>query len=245
MAPTPLTAESAHEFKSKMLGLKPHDFATKSSLKLFNDATTGLGPWMDPIPPSISKDYQHATRVPTLAFRNSAANFRKWQISHQSVRIRVWPYPSACMNLWYQKRKALDLRDGSRRDTSSNTFNFRFGQMGITLLDLYAIIGLPVSNKPYQEIDFEEEAVAFEADLNRHNFFCTSTQMITDAWVRAATLLFNGHKNLQITDFSDNQVLGMVFARAKAYDSLDYSDCFQHLYILDVSALDASELMLN
>ncbi|KAL6196822.1 hypothetical protein ACLB2K_032435 [Fragaria x ananassa] len=56
-------------------------------------------------------------------------------------------------------------------DTSSNTFNFKFGQIGITLLDLYAIIGLPIFDKPYQENDFEEEEVAFEADPNHHNFY--------------------------------------------------------------------------
>ncbi|KAL6214828.1 hypothetical protein ACLB2K_014260 [Fragaria x ananassa] len=43
--------------------------------------------------------------------------------------------------------------------------------MGITLLDLYAITGLPLSYKTYQESDFEGEEVAFEADPNRRNFF--------------------------------------------------------------------------
>ncbi|KAL6181777.1 hypothetical protein ACLB2K_048426 [Fragaria x ananassa] len=121
---------------------------------------------------------------------------------------------------------------------------------------------------------------------------CTSTQKITDAWVHAATLLFNGHRlglaqmtlamlyraiydmslhsfnygtisgplwildlwlqiyfvqfrHPQITDFPNNQVLGMTFARVKAHGPLDYSDCFQHLYTLDASILDASDLMLN
>ncbi|KAL6129040.1 hypothetical protein ACLB2K_072393 [Fragaria x ananassa] len=216
MASINLTAENAHEFKAKMLSLKPHDFATKSSLKLFTDATAGLGSWMDLVPPSIREDYQHATRIPIMAFRNSAANFQKWKISHQSVRMRVWPYPFARMLLWYQNRRALDLErwqqagiadaidlsfqpqsTGANKalmmaaacfwDTSSNTFNFKFWQMGITLLDLHP----------------------------------------------------------EITDFPDNQVLGMAFAGVKAHDPLDYSDCFQHLYTLDASALDASELMLN
>ncbi|KAL6222116.1 hypothetical protein ACLB2K_005508 [Fragaria x ananassa] len=188
--------------------------------------------------------------------------------------------------------RALMMATTCFRDTSSNTFNFRFDQMGITLLDLYVITDLPVSNKPYQEINFEEEVVAFEADPNRHNFcksyeswvdhyiaesgeasgiaflelwltkfiVYTSTQKITDAWVHATTLLFNGHKlglaqmtlailyralNPQITDFPDNQVLGIPFTGAKAYDPLSYSDCFQHLYTLDASALDSNELMLN
>ncbi|KAL6188711.1 hypothetical protein ACLB2K_040102 [Fragaria x ananassa] len=159
------------------------------------------------------------------------------------------------MFLWYQNRKALDLErwqqvgivdtinlsfqlqsTGANMapimaaacfwDTSSNTFNFKFGQMGITLLDLYAITDIPVFDRPYQEIDFEREAVAFKADPNHRNFcksyefwvdhyvsqsgeasgiaflelwltkfiVCTSTQKITDAWVRAATLLFNDHR---------------------------------------------------
>jgi len=42
--------------------------------------------------------------------------------------------------------------------------------MGITLLDLYAIKGLPVSEKPCQESDFEGEEVTFEADPNSLNF---------------------------------------------------------------------------
>ncbi|KAL6185855.1 hypothetical protein ACLB2K_041978 [Fragaria x ananassa] len=54
---------------------------------------------------------------------------------------------------------------------SCNTFNFKFGQMSISLLDLYAITSLPVSDRPYQEIDFEGEAMAFEADPNRRNFY--------------------------------------------------------------------------
>lgn len=54
--------------------------------------------------------------------------------------------------------------------------------MGITLLDLYAITGLPVSDKPYQEIDFKGEAVAFEADPNRRNF-CKSYELWADHYV--------------------------------------------------------------
>ncbi|KAL6190244.1 hypothetical protein ACLB2K_036642 [Fragaria x ananassa] len=62
-------------------------------------------------------------------------------------------------------------------DTSSNTFNFKFGQMGITLLDVYAITGLPVSDRPYQESDFEGEEVAFEADPNRRNFYASDLML--------------------------------------------------------------------
>ncbi|KAL6192129.1 hypothetical protein ACLB2K_038516 [Fragaria x ananassa] len=80
--------------------------------------------------------------------------------------------------------------------------------MGITLLDLYAITGLPISDKPYQESDFEGEEVAFEADPSHRNFY-----------------------------FPDNQVLGMTFVGVKSHDPLDYSDCFQHLYTLDASKL--------
>jgi len=68
MAPVHLIAESVQEFRAKMLGLKPHDSATKFSLKLFTYATVGLGPWMDLVPHLICEDYQHATRIPTLAF---------------------------------------------------------------------------------------------------------------------------------------------------------------------------------
>lgn len=71
---------------------------------------------MDSVPPSIREVYQHATRIPTLVFRNSAANFRKWKISHQSVRIGVWPYPSARMHLWYQNRRAMDLERWQQAD---------------------------------------------------------------------------------------------------------------------------------
>ncbi|KAL6219612.1 hypothetical protein ACLB2K_007371 [Fragaria x ananassa] len=177
-------------------------------------------------------------------------NFRKWQISHQAMRIGVWPYPSVRMLLWYQNRIALDLErwkqvgiadtidlsfqlqsTGANRapmmattcfwDTSNNTFNFKFGKMGITLLDLYAIIGLPISDRPYQESDFEGEEVAFVVDPNRHNFCIPKSHL------------------------PDNQVLGMAFARIKTHDPLDYSDCFQHLYTMDPFVPDASELMLN
>ncbi|KAL6179187.1 hypothetical protein ACLB2K_050703 [Fragaria x ananassa] len=57
-------------------------------------------------------------------------------------------------------------------DTSCNIFNFRFRQMGTALLDLYAIAGFPISDKPYQESDYQEEVVAFEADPdpNPQNF---------------------------------------------------------------------------
>ncbi|KAL6135110.1 hypothetical protein ACLB2K_067338 [Fragaria x ananassa] len=75
--------------------------------------------------------------------------------------------------LMVPKAQSLGFREMAAAyfwDTSNNTFNFIFGQMGITLLDLYVITGLPVFNKPYQEIDFEEEAVAFEANPNRLNF---------------------------------------------------------------------------
>ncbi|KAL6189384.1 hypothetical protein ACLB2K_040773 [Fragaria x ananassa] len=188
------------------------------------------------------------------------------------------------MLLWYQNRRALDLErwkqagiavvlelsfqlqsTGANRapmmaaacfwDTSSSTFNIKFGQMGITCWT-----------------------------------FCTSTQKITDVWVRTATLLFNGYRlglaqmtlamlyralydmslhsfnystisgplwildlwlqiyfvqfrHPQITDFPDNQVPGMAFAGVEAHDPLDYSDCFQHLYTMDASILDASDLM--
>ncbi|KAL6211708.1 hypothetical protein ACLB2K_016931 [Fragaria x ananassa] len=83
------------------------------------------------------------------------------------------------MLLWYQNHRALDLErwqqagivdaidlsfqlqsTGTNKapmmaaacfwDTSSNAFNFKFGQMGITLLDLYAIIGLLVFDRPYE-----------------------------------------------------------------------------------------------
>jgi hypothetical protein len=84
-----------------------------------------------------------------------------------------WPTPSKEELAWYQSRKALDferwravgiadsidlcfsLKSGGRNraplvaaicfwDTSSNTFNFRFRQMGITLLDVLTITGLPI-----------------------------------------------------------------------------------------------------
>lgn len=40
-------------------------------------------------------------------------------------------------------------------DTSSNTFNFKFGQMGITLLDILSITGLPIHPSAYAYGDFD------------------------------------------------------------------------------------------
>jgi hypothetical protein len=94
-----------------------------------------------------------------------------------------WPTPSKEELAWYQSRKALDFESwravgiadsielcfslksggGNRAplvaatcfwDTSSNTFNFRFGQMGITLLDILTITSLPIHPFAYCFGDF-------------------------------------------------------------------------------------------
>ncbi|KAL6125926.1 hypothetical protein ACLB2K_073977 [Fragaria x ananassa] len=218
-----------------MLSVKPYDSATKSSLKLFTDAITGLGPWMDPVPPSIREDYQHATQIPTLAFRNSTANIQRWQqtgiadaidLSFQLQSIGVNKAPMMAATCFW--------------DTSSNTFNFGFGQMGIMLLDLCAITGLPVSNKLILKkkqwpLKLTPIAVIF---IMAH----------LDTRPLAADLLYSVQESPSHRFFILLKILwllGMAFAGAKAYDLLAYSDCFQHLYTLDASALDASELMLN
>ncbi|KAL6225940.1 hypothetical protein ACLB2K_004788 [Fragaria x ananassa] len=112
-------------------------------------------------------------------------------------------------------------------DTSSNTFNFKFGEMGVTLLDLYVIAGFTTSDKPYQESDYQE-VVAFEADLDRRNFYLLRL-------VQASP----DHR------FSRQPSTGNGVRCVKAFDPLDYSDCFQHLYTLDSSILDASDLIIN
>ncbi|KAL6125102.1 hypothetical protein ACLB2K_077610 [Fragaria x ananassa] len=55
-------------------------------------------------------------------------------------------------------------------DTASNTFNFRFGQKGITLLDLYDITRFPITENPCQEKDYQDEVVAFEVDPHRKEY---------------------------------------------------------------------------
>ena len=89
-----------------------------------------------------------------------------------------WPNPSEGELSWYAAKKVTDLdrwrsvgiaetlelcfslkNGGGNRapsvaalcfwDTSSNTFNFKFGQMGITLLDILTITGLPIHPAAY------------------------------------------------------------------------------------------------
>lgn len=144
-----------------------------SHIKVNDDHTASLGPWPDSMPETDIKNYRQEVRRPILAFLEGAAMFTKWQRHHQAVRMGSWPKPSEEELSWYQARKAMDLARwqeiwigetielcfslengvGNRTplvavacfwDTSSNTFNFRFGQMGITLLDILTITGLLV-----------------------------------------------------------------------------------------------------
>ncbi|XP_004290989.1 PREDICTED: uncharacterized protein LOC101293838 isoform 2 [Fragaria vesca subsp. vesca] len=52
-------------------------------------------------------------------------------------------------------------------DTSCNTFDFSFGQMSITLLELYAITGLPIAEKQYAHTMEPTVPIEFAFDLPR------------------------------------------------------------------------------
>lgn len=156
-----------------MYSLKARKSAHRSHIDMNTNMTASLGLWPDSLPESYIKHYRQEVRRPTLSSRESAALFTKWQKYHQAVQMGSWPTPSDEEIAWYQSRKTTDLNrwrevgitetvelcfslknDGGNRapfvvavcfwDTSINTFNFSFGQIGITLLDILTITGLPI-----------------------------------------------------------------------------------------------------
>ncbi|KAK9919784.1 hypothetical protein M0R45_028362 [Rubus argutus] len=174
---------AAQELRLAMYSLKARKSARRSHLKFELDSRASLGPWPISLPEEYLENYRHESRCPTLASRESPAIFTKWQKNHQVVRMGQWPTPSKEELAWYQSRRATDLTrweavgiadtidlcfsmksgGGNRAplvtaicfwDTASNTFNFRFGQMGITLLDILTITGLPIQPFAYCSGDF-------------------------------------------------------------------------------------------
>jgi hypothetical protein len=174
-----------------MYSLKAKKNARRSHISVHTNETASLGPWPETMPDSFYQNYNHESRCPIMAFRECAATFIKWQKNHQAVRMGTWPTPSKEELAWYQSRKALDLErwqtvgiadsielcfslksgGGNRAplaaavcfwDTASNTFNFRFGQMGITLLDILTITGLPIHPFAYCSGDFDSTRESLE-----------------------------------------------------------------------------------
>lgn len=163
----------AKNFKMNMVNLKPHLKAYGYYMKINSNKTVVLGPWVKWISEKELHTFQHhPTQTPIVVFREKEANFLDWQANDTAVRIGIWPTPQPLEHQWYLNRRDLDLQrwkeveiadtidmcfalnqgGGNQApmmaalcfwDTSSNTFNFIFRQMGITMLDLYAITSLP------------------------------------------------------------------------------------------------------
>ena len=126
-----------------------------------------------------------------------------------------WPKPSDGELNWYVARKEKDLdrwrsvgiaetlelcfslgNGGGNRaplvaalcfwDTSSNTFNFKFGQMGITLLDILTITGLPIHPAAYcfGGLDHTADTLEFKPSKVRAPFNKSYT-----AWTNRFSLL--------------------------------------------------------
>lgn len=202
MASNPLTEMRAQEFRRNMSSLKAKRFAHRSHLQLNEDRTASLGPWIQTITETQLQNYHNEVRQPILAFRRDAASFDKWQKHHQAVQMGIWPNPSEEEVAWYETRKiidserwqrvgiaetlelcfSLDNGGGNRApiiaatcfwNTSSNTFDFKFGQMGITLLDVLTIIGLPIDPEPYSHGDYDRASELLQflpsPDRSPHN----------------------------------------------------------------------------
>lgn len=152
-----LTKSNAQQLRLDMYSLKVCKFAHRLHIKVNTDALASLGPWPETIPKTYLEHYRQAFHYPTLASRESPALFNKWQKHHLVVRMGSWPTSSNEEITWYQSRKNTDLRrwqavgiaktlelcffmkngGGNQAplvatvcfwDTSSNTFNFRFGR---------------------------------------------------------------------------------------------------------------------
>ncbi|KAL6135615.1 hypothetical protein ACLB2K_067842 [Fragaria x ananassa] len=137
-----------------------------------------LGPTPSkPLSDADLNHYNSSVRRPILAQRREPGNFSTWQArSHVNVRVGEWPSATAEDRAWYEERLQTDqtiweatgiheaialsfsLPPHTDRapiaamaclwNSATNTFDFPFGQMGITLLDILAITGLPIHAKP-------------------------------------------------------------------------------------------------
>ena len=154
-----------------------------------------LGPTPSkPLSDADLNHYNSSVRRPILAQRREPGNFSTWQArSHVNVRVGEWPSATAEERTWYEERLqtdqtiweatgiheaiALSFSLPSHTDrapiaamaclwnSATNTFDFPFGQMGITLLDILAITGLPIHAKPYVPGDFASTEFTYACNL--------------------------------------------------------------------------------
>ncbi|KAL6225549.1 hypothetical protein ACLB2K_004399 [Fragaria x ananassa] len=113
--------------------------------------------------------------------------------SHINIRVGEWPSVTAEDRAWFAARLQIDqaiweatgiseaialsfsLPPHAHRapiaaaaclwNSATNTFDFPFGQMGISLLDILAITGLPIHAKPYAPGDFASTEFTHSCNL--------------------------------------------------------------------------------
>ena len=150
------------------------------------DSQASLGPTpRDRLPDDAMAYYALPIRRPIPALLRSPADLGGWGQKHHRVKIGFWPSIQPPDVAWYNEVRARDLArwravgiadaidlclqipGGLNRaplaaafclwNTASNTFDFRFGQMSISLLDILAITGLPIHAAPYVQGQFDDE----------------------------------------------------------------------------------------
>ncbi|PRQ35142.1 putative aminotransferase-like, plant mobile domain-containing protein [Rosa chinensis] len=162
----------------------------------FSDHQTGLGPTpQDAIPADAIALYGLPVRRPIPVLRRTPGDFSSWVAQNHRAKIGHWPSSiSSAETSWYRETRARDLacwnaagithtidlcfhlpRGGNRSllaaflcfwNTATNTYDFRFGQMSITLLDILAITGLPIDGEPYLHGQFD--SVNFTSTMTQH-----------------------------------------------------------------------------
>jgi hypothetical protein len=161
-----------------------------------SDDHAGLGPTpRDSFPADAIAFYGLPVRRPIPVLRRTPGDFTSWSAPNHRSKIGHWPsFISAAELSWYREARARDLahwnaagithtidlcfrlpRGGNRSplaaflcfwNTATNTFDFRFGQMSITLLDILTVTGLPIDGEPYLHGQFDSDT--FTSTMAQH-----------------------------------------------------------------------------
>ncbi|XP_062020879.1 uncharacterized protein LOC133737305 [Rosa rugosa] len=147
----------------------------------------------DSIPADALTLYSLPIRRPIQVLRRTPADFSSWGAHNHRAKIGHWPSKISEDELsWYREVRSRDLarwnmagithtvdlcfrlpHGGNRSPlaaflcfwhTATNTFDFRFGQMSITLLDILTITGLPIDGEPYLHGQFDSDTFTSTMD---------------------------------------------------------------------------------